>query len=1238
MNKFFLLFLLISMIFTIGVRAQVSTNNIVLNKMFVDIQVKEKNNYDKALKLAAQNGWIVRKTTASGKIIMLTGVDNFGNPKYLTTFNNTIAAATTKTNQLWPGGSSGLNLSGSSAAVKGKLAIWDGGHPLTTHVELAGRIFVKDSSVESDHATHTSGTLIASGVNPVAKGMAYGAQQLISYDFNNDQAEMSKEAPNLLLSNHSYGFTAGWFYDGTNYSWYGDTTISKSESYGFGYYDESAQVYDSIAYNAPYYLISMSAGNPRGETGPAVGASYLYNGSTTAKVRRTAAMANNPDYGSIAYTQNAKNILSVGAVSGIATGYNSPTDVVMSGFSAWGPTDDGRIKPDIVADGVNVTSSYGTSNSAYATEDGTSMSAPNATGSLYLLQEYYNKLHPLAFMRSATLRALAIHTTDEAGSFPGPDYKFGWGLLDVLKGANVITSSYKQKTDTIIESSLANGGTYTFSGIGSGNGVLTATVSWIDPPAIAFSTVTTVLNNTTSRLVNDLDMRITKGSTVYKPWILDPTNPANAATKGDNYLDNVEKITIDSIVPGQTYTITITHKGTLQRGNQAFSLLVSGIGGSTYCASSATSSAGTRIDSVAFGGIANKNTSGCTTYSDFTNLTGKIESSQTLPLTVKVNSCDASTASRVIKVYIDYNNNGSFTDPGELVATSSVITGSGGTFTTNITTPSGLSVGNLTLMRVVAEETSDTSVVKPCGTYLRGETQDYKILINAASNDLATSVVTVPLNSTCSDNSQLVQVIVQNKGTVNKSSVPLTAIIKNGNTTVATLTGIYPLLTAGKTATYTFQTPFASVAATTYTITAYVSATIDQNRSNDSITTTFTTAPKAASPTGSAEICDSIVFLRVTNVDSTAHYFWYDSQASTSALAVGTIANTSTITSNKTYYLGSGASGYAGLTSKNNFPTLGGYQTGGNYLSYTATVPVVLQSARLFTRRFGTVTIYAADFDSLGNGTILNVQTIDVYPTNPNYLTDAPTVNDAADTGAVFYFGFSLPSGSHSIYMLASDTLLFRNNNITGNPYPFSIPDLFTITGNSASTTYQNFYYYLYNMKITTTDCISDRIPIVANVPVTPVISQFGDSLVSSVSGTGYIWYIDSKTIVGANLKSYKPTQNGSYTVTVTDNFGCQKTSAAYTYPNSGIDAIQSLVYPNPTIGLFNVIFNISSSSTITIELISPAGQVCLTKTLTNFSGQYNGQFNVSNLANGIYTLKILRNDSVYMKRVVVIR
>src|ERR1700722_1223874 len=750
--------------------AQTKTNNTELTRMSNEFRIKQFNEYARALQIAKQKGWFVRKNTVRGGVVALVGVDELGNPKYVGTVDNLIAAATTRANQLWPGGSSGLGLSGSSASVKGKIGIWDGGHALTTHVELVGRILVKDNSALSDHATHTTGTLIATGINPIAKGMAFQTQQLISYDFDNDLTTMAAEASSLIISNHSYGFLAGsgWSYDGTNWDWYGDTTISKSQGYGFGYYDQNSQIYDSIAYNAPFYLISVAAGNPRAYNGPPVDSPYLYNGNQSLK--RTATLANNPTYTSVCNTSDAKNIIVVGAVNGIPAGYSSPADVVMSDFSAWGPTNDGRIKPDIVADGVNVTSTWSTSNTAYQTESGTSMATPNVTGSLYLLQEYYTKLHPASFMRSATLKGLAIHTADEAGPSEGPDYEFGWGLLDVLKGANVITSSFNHQTDTIIESALnSTTNTYTFTAVASGKGGLVATLSWTDPAATPVPVIL-ALHNTTSMLVNDLDMRITTGTQTFMPWILDPANPSNPATRGDNFRDNVEKINVDSVTPGQTYTITITHKGILARGQQAFSLLVSGIGGQPYCTSAPTSSAGTRIDSVNFSNLHNANPPGCTTYTNYTNLTAQIQPNQKLPISIKLSSCDASTASKVVKVYIDYNNTGIF-DANELAAQSAVLSGNV-PYIDTIITPGNLIIGNYTTMRIVAEETTDPTTVLPCGTYGKGETEDYRILIVNPAVDVALSQIISPASGDCGDTGKIVVVGIRNTGTDTVANVP----------------------------------------------------------------------------------------------------------------------------------------------------------------------------------------------------------------------------------------------------------------------------------------------------------------------------------------------------------------------------------------------------------------------------------------------------------------------------------
>ncbi|MDE3252689.1 MAG: S8 family serine peptidase, partial [Bacteroidota bacterium] len=261
--------------------AQTTTNERILKQASVGYKLAFDANYAKAMSMAKQKGWELTIQSKNGRKGVLIGVDNFGYPKYYMTNNNTIAAATTRANQLWPGGSTGLSLNGSSANMKNKIAIWDGGSVLGSHVELTGRITQKDNpSSISDHGTHVAGTMIASGVNPVAKGMAYGVQGMIAYDFNNDQSEIASEAPGLVVSNHSYSIISGWNFNTSQNRWEFNGKSTDNEDYKFGYYSNDSQTLDSIAYNAPYYLIVKSAGNSRSENGPAVGQPYYrYNAS-----------------------------------------------------------------------------------------------------------------------------------------------------------------------------------------------------------------------------------------------------------------------------------------------------------------------------------------------------------------------------------------------------------------------------------------------------------------------------------------------------------------------------------------------------------------------------------------------------------------------------------------------------------------------------------------------------------------------------------------------------------------------------------------------------------------------------------------------------------------------------------------------------------------------------------------------------------------------------------------------
>jgi len=268
----------------------------------------------------------------------------------------------------------------------------------------------------------------------------------------------------------------------------------------------------------------------------------------------------------------AKNILVVGAVEDVSGGYSGPGSVPMSSFSSWGPTDDGRIKPDISGNGVGLYSTMNDSDTAYDSLSGTSMSTPNVAGSLGVLIQHWRDTHA-GDMRSATLKGIVIHTADEAGGDDGPDYEFGWGLMNTLEAASVITADVTEPI-VISEDTLSNGQTSEVNVTATGGSELRATICWTDPPG---NPPGNLLNPTTKMLVNDLDLRIirTSPSATYDPWVLDPSSPGNAATTGDNDVDNVEQVVVYS--PGTSqYTVRVTHKGGLSGGSQAFSLIITG--------------------------------------------------------------------------------------------------------------------------------------------------------------------------------------------------------------------------------------------------------------------------------------------------------------------------------------------------------------------------------------------------------------------------------------------------------------------------------------------------------------------------------------------------------------------------------------------------------------------------------------------------------------------------------------
>nr|MCU0794236.1 S8 family serine peptidase [Opitutaceae bacterium] len=199
-------------------------------------------------------------------------------------------------------------------------------------------------------------------------------------------------------------------------------------------------------------------------------------------------------------------MLTVGSVTdAVLNGMRDPSRANASVFSSFGPTDDGRIKPDLVANGDGVYSSLNGSDAAYGTLSGTSMATPNAVGTAALLIEEYARLFPGGAMRSSTLKGLLIHTADDRG-LAGPDYKFGWGLINGQAAADLLRDHAAHALKSRLVEGVLDGAstTRTHEFVWDGTSAIRATLAWTDPAG----TDTTTADLRTPRLRNNLEVKV----------------------------------------------------------------------------------------------------------------------------------------------------------------------------------------------------------------------------------------------------------------------------------------------------------------------------------------------------------------------------------------------------------------------------------------------------------------------------------------------------------------------------------------------------------------------------------------------------------------------------------------------------------------------------------------------------------------------------------------------------------
>jgi Subtilase family/Secretion system C-terminal sorting domain len=380
--------------------------------------------------------------------------------------------------------------------------------PVGPHIDLKNRINVIDANNNiGNHGDMTVGIALGAGnLNPAIKGMAAGANMFL-YQYSSAyrqlvEMDVAYTTNRVVLSSTSY-------------------------SNGCNLFNNETFIADKLIYENPQQMHIFSAGN-----------------NATANCSFLAGWANITGGYKL-----GKNVIACGNVS--------EYDVI-DPTSSRGPTIDGRIKPDICANGLNQLSIDGPN--SFQVGGGTSAASPGIMGISAQLYQAYRSMNNDAEPKSALIKATLLNGADDIGN-PGPDYTYGWGRVNAFRTLQTIENK-EFSIDKIKEDSIK---TFKIT-IPSNIGKTKIMTYWADYPAMDGATV---------GLINDLDMIvITPTNDTLKPWVLGFAANAGIlganATKGEDHRNNMEQVELKNPAPGD-YTIIITGNS-IPQGPQEFIL------------------------------------------------------------------------------------------------------------------------------------------------------------------------------------------------------------------------------------------------------------------------------------------------------------------------------------------------------------------------------------------------------------------------------------------------------------------------------------------------------------------------------------------------------------------------------------------------------------------------------------------------------------------------------------------
>ena len=467
-------------------------------------------------------------------------------------------------------------------------ALIDGGAVRSTHVEFQDkRVTLREQDTRmSAHATHVAGTMGATGLRAGARGMA-PKLRILSYSFEGDDiAKLASVAGEVQVSNHSYGPLTGWSRQGNRWVWYGDASVDPTEDADFGKYGTDCERIDALLAQFPRLTSIAAAGNDR-DDGPVnqpvehlIGSvdsrTQAFSWTVSSDVRkRDGHKAGGID--TLSGLAVCKNVVTVGAINDLYSDGKlvGSARIESTTFSSWGPTDDGRIKPDVVANGqtllsptIQTVGGGATPDSLYEDMSGTSMAAPTVSGIVSILAEYFEAMKRRK-PESAEMKALLIHSATDAGA-PGPDPQYGYGSVNALGAGEMVQGDDGERVETI---EIVAGETKNLKFQSTGKPVR-VTIAWIDPPARAN---TAGLNDPTPTLTHDVDLELMDpDGTRHFPYRIDLSDAHQPARNdGPNRVDNAERV--DAPASPGLWTVILRGASMPSGSSQRVAIVISGL-------------------------------------------------------------------------------------------------------------------------------------------------------------------------------------------------------------------------------------------------------------------------------------------------------------------------------------------------------------------------------------------------------------------------------------------------------------------------------------------------------------------------------------------------------------------------------------------------------------------------------------------------------------------------------------